>query len=159
MCLCTHTCVCVFPSGKWEIAWLVRFTLRTRTLEVVRLLHVQPVTFFSIVLCCKCNHQSEMWFSFECPEAKPIKMFSFCSSQKPYGMDATPWGNPRSLWVCFCWLASSGMLNSLWSGDSCLHRKGGKYKKNKKTKNKKNKEKKPFTCFQIKYTGSLVSSP
>lgn len=45
---------CLF--SKWEVRTLhdfVRFNLRTRKLHVAKLLYVQPVTFFSLVLCVK----------------------------------------------------------------------------------------------------------
>ena len=75
-----YLCIYVFLVESEKFAWLVGFTLRKRALYVEKLLHVQPVTFFPLCfVCCKCNQNSEMWFSFEGPEAKPIIMFSFCS--------------------------------------------------------------------------------
>ena len=75
-----YLCIYVFQVESEKFAWLVGFTLRKRALYVEKLLHVQPVTFFPLCfVCCKCDQNSEMWFSFEGPEAKPIIMFSFCS--------------------------------------------------------------------------------
>ena len=76
-----YLCIYVFQVESEKFAWLVGFTLRKRTLYVEKLLHVQPVTFSPLCfVCCKCNQNSEMWFSFQGPEAKPIIMFTFCSA-------------------------------------------------------------------------------